>query len=153
MGIYALAFLLASVLTFTPLLASAEMTVVGVALAQDIQDRQPLSEFEPTAYCEMDTEARETMPLVDSSVANRIFFWTKVQSGETGMLRHTWYLNTGTGWQQATEVDLNIVMSPGYRTWSSKRIDPSMHTSEWMIKVTLADDTGRVLCTTKFRVT
>ena len=92
------------------------------------------------------------VPVIDTSMTNRIYFWNRVKTDDRGTLRHTWYMNRDQGWRETAEIDLNYSPSPGYRTWSSKQFDASMHTGEWKVEVTTIDNPDRVLCTARFNV-
>ena len=171
MWIYVIAIALAGGLTLSPQPATAEiagdstsdvtavgsdtgkMTVVGVAMAEDIQGREPVGSVTPSISCEKGKKSQVALPVVNSTTSPRVFFWNRVQSSTAGTLRHTWLMKRDQGgWEPMAKVDLRISQSPGYRTWSSKQFDRSLHLGEWMVQVSKADDTSEVLCLSRFRV-
>jgi len=170
MWIYVIAIALAGGLTLSPQPATAEvagdstsdvtavgsgtgkMTVVGVALAEDIQGREPVGSVNPSISCEKDKKSQVALPVVNATISQRVFFWSRVQSSTAGTLRHIWLMKRDQGWEPMAKVDLRIGQSPGYRTWSSKQLDRSLHLGEWMVQVSKADDPSEVLCLSRFRV-
>jgi hypothetical protein len=149
---YLFAFFLVGLLAFAPQVASAQMSVSEVALAGDVQDRDPINRFDPDAYCEKDQSQQATLPVIDSSVNSEVYVWTRIQSGDDGVLRHTWFMNEDNNWKEVAAIDLNVYTSPGFRTWSSKQLVPSLHIGEWMVEVSAGDDLSQVLCIMRFRV-
>ena len=169
MLIYVIAIALAGGLTLSPQPASGEtgdtsssnanmqsssqnMTVVGVALADNIQDREPVGSVSPSISCEKDGQSQAAIPVVDSSAHSRMFFWNTVKSSADTTLRHIWLMKRDQDWKPMAQVDLNITKSHGYRTWSSKKFDRNWHLGEWKIEVARADQPDVVLCQTNFRV-
>ncbi len=65
-----------------------------------------------------------------------------------GILRHTWY----KGDAEVAEVDLRIGVSPGWRTWSAKRIVPKGHVGNWQVVVLTVGEASEVICVTHFVV-
>ncbi len=152
MRIYTMPFLLAGVLAFTPQVGAAELTVDRVAFAEDVEDREPINALSPSATCESGQGGGSKVPVFDSSSGDTIYFWSKVQTSSSGLLRHTWYMNKDNAWTMAADIELNFVKSPGFRTWSSKTIVPSLHAGNWKVEVSSGDDPDTVLCSAKFRV-
>ena len=132
---------------------SENMTVVEVALAEDIQDREPVGSVNPEVSCEKNGQSQPAaLPVVDSSAHGRMFFWNTVQSNADTTLRHIWLMKRDQNWQPMAEVDLKIGKSHHYRTWSSKKFDRNWHLGEWKIEVAKADHPEEVLCQSSFRV-
>ena len=152
MRIYTMAFLLMGMVAFSFEATYAEMAVVEAVLAGEVQDRDPLGRLEPAVSCEQVQNEGTATPVFDSTSGEKIFFWNKIQVGTAGVLRHTWYRKGDEGWAQSAAVELMLSESPGYRTWSSKQIVPSLHQGEWKVEVSTADPPDQVLCTAKFRV-
>ncbi len=152
MRMLALAFWLVGAITLLPPQAAAEISVIEVALSEEILDQQPRSPAQPSAYCEKDHRGQETLPIIDSSSGKVVYFWSRVKSTRGSVLRHTWFMNTGHGWKQVAQVDLNIFTSPGFRAWSSKEIAPAIHVGEWMVVVSTAEEPNTVHCIVRFRV-
>ncbi len=152
MWIYAMPLFLVGILTFSPQVAGAEVTIDSIELAAEVQDRQPLGSLTPPAFCEKDKSGQSAIPVFDSSSGERVFFWNRLQTSAPGMLRHTWYRSEDNGWAEAADIHLRFVESSAFRTWSSKRMMPSLHTGDWKIEVSTAGEPERVLCTARFRV-
>lgn len=149
---YVIGAMLLALVALSPGSAVAEVTIEGATLAQDIQNREPVGTLASAAACEPSGNGGSDVPVFEASASPRIFFWNRLQTDSTGTLRHTWYINRDQGWREAAEVDLGYVPSAGYRTWSSKQLDPSLHTGEWKVEVTGTEEPDRVLCTVRFRI-
>ena len=145
-----LVFLTSTFLNPSPVLA--EFEVLDVALAVSVKDREPTDRFSPSAYCEKDKNGQPAIPVIDSSIVQQVYFWTRVASTVQGTVRHTWHQQMDTGWEMIADVDLSIFPSSGYRMWSSKKIDSAYHLGEWMIVVSSSSDPAQVLCITRFTV-
>ncbi len=152
MRIYTMPFLLAGALAFTAQVAGAEVTVDRVAFAEKVEDREPINALSPSATCEGGQAAGSTVPVFDSSSGDTIYFWSKVQTSSSGVLRHAWYINKENAWTKTDDIELNFVESSAFRTWSSKTIVPSHHIGNWKVTVSTGDDPDTVLCSAKFRV-
>ena len=137
---------------FNPSLGWAAQDVVAVALAPSIEDRQPVNPFTPPAHCEKDKNGQDSVPVVDVSVMEKIFFWTRISSTTSGSIRHSWHQEIKGRWHNLSEVDLPISRSGGYRTWSSKTILPGNHVGNWMVVVAPSDDPEHILCISRFMV-
>ena len=152
MRIYTMPFVFAGVLAFSAQVASAEVTVDSVAFAEEVEDREPINALSPSATCEGGQAAGSKVPVFDSASGDTIYFWSKVQAGSSGVLRHTWYMNKDNAWTKTADIELNFVESHSFRTWSSKTIVPSLHIGNWKVEVSTGDDPDTVLCSAKFRV-
>jgi len=159
MLIYVIGIALVGGLTLVPQLASAEvenpspeMAVIGVALAGDVKDREPVDRVNPSISCETIEETQGALPIVDSNTNGRVFFWNTVQSTGDTTIRHIWKMKRNQSWQPMAKVDLPIGKSQSYRTWSSKKFDRNRHLGEWRIEVARADQPDQVLCHSSFRV-
>lgn len=152
MWIYAMPLFLVGLLTFSPQVAGAEVTIDSIELAVEVRDREPVSPLTPPAFCDQDKNSQSAIPVFDSSLGDRVFFWNRLQTSGVGVLRHTWYRNDDKGWAEAAGIELRFSKSSAYRTWSSKQIMPSLHTGDWKVEVSTAAEPDRVLCTTRFRV-
>ena len=147
-------FLIFSLLSFLLFSAPvwAEYEVLEVALAHSIQDRQPFEPTTPAVFCEKDKNEQSAIPVVDSSVTEKIFFWTRIASTEDGSIRHAWHQQIDESWEPIAEVDLTIRPSSSYRMWSSKSLLPNLHIGEWMIVVSPSDQPEQILCITRFSI-
>lgn len=152
MWIYLIGSMLIALVAASPRPAVAEVTIEGATLAQDVQNREPVGALTAASACESGANGGADVPVLEASASPRIFFWNRLQTDSAGTLRHTWYINRDQGWRETAEVDLSYVASGGYRTWSSKQLDPSLHAGEWKVEVTGAEEPERVLCTIHFRV-
>ena len=137
---------------FTSTLVWADQDVLGVALAPAIQDRQPVNPFSPPAHCEKDKNGQDSVPIVDVSVMEKIYFWTRISSSTSGTIRHSWHQEIKGRWHNLSEVDLPISPSGSYRTWSSKTILPGIHVGNWMVVVAPSDNPDHILCISRFMV-
>lgn len=141
-----------SLLIILPQPALAELAVVDLALAEAVQDRNPVDPISPPAVCEKDKAPDSAVPVVDSILIPKIFFWTRIASDTEATVLHSWHHKKNDQWVLVAEVDFQIRPSSGYRVWSSKRLDPILHAGEWMIVVAPADRPDHVLCITRFTV-
>lgn len=130
---------------------SGSIEIVEVALARDVVDLVPQNVFDPPGFCG-GTENREDMiPVVHTKTDSKVCLWIKVKSPIEGTLRHTWF-KAGMGWEKMAEVNLKIQKSPGFRTWSSKKIVPGVHNGRWMVVISTASDPEIALCKVDFEV-
>ena len=132
--------------------ALAEMTIVDIALAGEVQERDPLGRLEPPVACPPSNQESQSLPVFDSAEADSLYVWNKVQVASSGVLRHTWYLKRNEEWNESAVVDLPVRASSGYRTWSSKKIVSSLHSGEWKVEMTDLTEPDKVLCTAQFQV-
>ncbi|MEJ2055359.1 MAG: DUF2914 domain-containing protein [Calditrichaceae bacterium] len=96
------------------------------------------------------TAVEDRMPVgADSSFSSdvgQLYCFTKISGAEdTTTISHVWYFNG----EEKAKVELNV-KSKNWRTWSSKRIDPSW-IGEWRVEVVSA--AGDVLSTKAFTIT
>ncbi len=77
-----------------------------------------------------------------------MFAFNRIKSSVAGIVRHTWY----QGDTQVAEVDLRIGVSPGWRTWSSKRIVPKAHVGNWKVVISTVGEASEVICVAHFVV-
>ena len=130
----------------------AEYEVLEVTLARSVQDRHPVESITPPAHCEKDKNGQGSIPVIDSSVTEQVFFWTRIASTEDGTIRHVWHQQIDESWEPIAEVDLTIRPSSSYRMWSSKSLLPNLHIGEWMIVVSPSDQPEQILCITRFSI-
>ena len=148
-------FLLLGLVLLAPQSVLAEtgsIEIIEVALARDVVDREPSGVFDPPGFCGR-TEGREEMvPVIHAKTDTTIYLWVKVESPVAGTLRHSWY-KAGMGWEKMAEINLKIQKSPGFRTWSSKKIIPGVHNGKWMVVISTASDPEIALCKVDFEIT
>lgn len=128
--------------------ASAGQEITDVMFARDVVNMEPIAPFEPGTYCEKNSKPSGPIPVIDSQDERIVFLWTRIKSPGDGLVHHTWYKE---GVQQAV-VDLSLRESPGFRTWSSKNIDPNFHLGRWKVVVSADGDPNDVLCVAHFIV-
>ncbi|WP_447970406.1 DUF2914 domain-containing protein [Nitrospira sp. M1] len=149
-------FLLTLLILGTSLIYSgyawADFEVLDVSLASSIRNREPSTPVLPAAHCEKDKNGQSDLPVVNSLVRRKIFFWTRIASSSEGAIRHTWHQHLENGWETIAEVNLPITPSPGYRMWSSKALHRGNPIGDWMIVVAPSHDPEHVLCITRFSV-
>lgn len=132
--------------------ALGEMTIVDVALAAEVQARDPLGRLEPSPICVQQGQEQTSMPVFNSAGADALYLWNRVQVASSGVLRHTWYVKRDDSWSESAAIDLPVRESSGYRTWSSKKISSDLHRGEWKVEMSDLTEPDKVLCTAKFRV-
>lgn len=162
---------------FTASVAKAAPIIVDVALATDVINQEPSGIFNSLATCSSIDNPPTSIPVIDSSIHRKVFLWTKVSSSETFVLRHAYYkdgveyktqrtitpvmdkifqivdeIKVGLGWKNIADIELQVAKSSGWRTWSSKEIDPVVHRGEWRIQVSPTNDKEDVICVVHFRV-
>ncbi|MBU0987230.1 MAG: DUF2914 domain-containing protein [Proteobacteria bacterium] len=130
---------------------SGNIEIVEVVLARNVVDLEPQGVFEPPAYCGKSGDRENMLPVVHSEIDELVYLWIKVKSPIAETLRHTWY-KAGMGWEKMAEVTLNIQKSPGFRTWSSKKIIPDAHNGKWMVVISAASDPENALCKVDFEI-
>ena len=128
--------------------ASAEQKLIDLLFARDVVNNETVGPFEPGAYCEKEAEPSGPLPVIDSTTERKVFFWNRIESSVTGILRHTWYKDDA----KVAEVDLKIGVSPTWRAWSSKKILPKAHTGKWKVVVSTVGEASEVLCVAHFVV-
>jgi len=130
---------------------SGTIEIVEVVLARDVVDHEPEGVFEPPVFCEKSEDRQNMIPVVDSKNDTKICLWTKVISPVDETLLHTWYKDYA-GWIKMAEVTLKVQKSPGFRTWSSKKIIPGVHNGKWMVVISAASDPEEALCKVQFEI-
>ncbi len=128
--------------------ASAEQRLVDVMFARDVVNREPVGVFEPGAYCDKEAGPSRRVPVLDSETERKVIFFNRIKSSVAGILRHTWY----KGDAQVAELDLKIGVSPGWRTWSSKRIVPKAYVGNWKVVISTVGEASEVICVAHFVV-
>jgi hypothetical protein len=148
-------FLLVSGLLFLSpqyVLAESEaIAIVEVVLARDVVNHEPEGAYEPPAFCETSEDGQNMIPVVDSKNDTKVCLWTKVKSPIDETLLHAWYKDDA-GWVKMAEVTLKVQKSPGFRTWSSKKIIPGVHSGKWMVAISAASDPEDALCKVYFEI-
>ena len=139
-------------LTISPALAQPDFLVEKVALAKEVDNRNPKGIFTPPAYCEKDKNGQAAIPVVQTSQTSQVVFWTKVEATTPGKIRHSWHHQTDGFWTKISEVNIPVRPSSGYRIWSMKSLHPDLHTGEWMIVVAPSNEPNRILCIARFTV-
>ncbi len=127
---------------------SAGQEMVDVIFARDVVNREPVDPFQPGAYCGSGTAPSGSIPVIDSQQENKVYLWNRVKSQGEDVLRHTWYKDG----MEVAMVELDVAESPGWRTWSSKNIDPNFHIGSWKVEVTVASNPSDVICVAQFIV-
>ena len=127
---------------------SSGQEIVDIIFARDVENREPVAPFEPGAHCGGATEPSESIPVINSLEDSRVYLWNRIRSSTQDVLRHRWYKDG----VEVTMVELDLGESSGYRTWSSKNIDPNFHRGNWRVEVTTASDPNSVLCVAHFVV-
>ncbi len=135
-----------------PVRAQADFVVQKVVFSKSIHNKNPEGIFTPPAYCEKDKNGQASIPVIQASQASEVFLWVKVEANVTGKLRHSWHFQTEGTWTKVSEVNLSVRPSPGYRTWSKKRLRPEGHIGDWMVVISPSEEPERVLCITRFSV-
>ncbi len=127
---------------------SAGQEMIDVIFARDVANREPVDPFQPGAYCGSGTTPSGSIPVINSQQENRVYLWNRVKSQGEDVLRHRW-LKDG---MEVAMVELDLAQSPGWRTWSSKNIDPNFHLGSWKVEVTTASNPSNVICIAHFIV-
>ena len=144
--------LIVSLIVFATLIGfpalSSGQEIVDIIFARDVSDKEPVAPFEPGAYCGNQSQPGGQVPVINSQDDRKVFLWNRIKSTAADVLRHRWYKD---GVEVAT-VELELGESPGYRTWSSKNIDPNFHLGNWRVEVSTASNPSNVLCVAHFVV-
>ena len=151
-GLYYCSMVVGLLLLPTPVRAQSDFVVHKVVLSKHIQNRNPEGIFTPPAYCEKDKNGQASIPIIQASQASEVFLWVKVEANITGKIRHSWHFQIEGTWTKVSEVNLSVRPSPGYRTWSKKRLRPKGATGDWMVVISPSKEPERVLCITRFSV-
>ncbi len=127
---------------------SAGQEMIDVIFARDVVNREPIDPFQPGAYCGPESAPSGSIPVIDSQQENKVYLWNRVKSQGEYVIRHRW-LKDGV---EVAMVELDVAESPGWRTWSSKNIDPNFHIGSWKVEVTTASNPSNVICIAHFIV-
>ena len=168
-------------LMFMTLVATAqtvppELRIVDVRLAGNVVDREPQNEFGPKEGCSIEGNPA-SIPVINPNSYPTVYLWTKIDSTSEFVINHTYYkdgnqfrvketitpvldrirravreISIGLGWKRFATVELLIGLSPTWRTWSSKELDPIVHKGEWRVEVKSRGNAEAVLCTVYFVV-
>ena len=128
--------------------ALAEPRMVELMFARDVVQREPVRPFKPGAYCERDAEPAGPIPVVDSRVENRVFFWSLFTRASEGVLRHSWY----KGDVEKYGENIEIGESGWWRSWSGKDIVPKEDAGKWRLVVSTVGENNQVICVVHFLV-
>jgi len=134
-------------LAFSPK-AFADPRMVELMFARDVVLREPVSPFKPGAYCEKEAEPRGPIPVVDSKVENKVFFWSLFTNATEGVLRHSWY-------RESIEIygeNIEIGESGWWRSWSGKDIVAKEDAGRWKLVVSTVGEENHVICVVHFLV-
>ncbi len=144
--------IIVSVIVFAALVGfptlSSGQEIVDIIFARDVEDREPVAPFEPGAHCGEPTEPSGSIPVINSLEDRKVFLWNRIKSSAQDVLRHRWYKDG----VEVAMVELDLGESSGYRTWSSKNIDPNFHIGNWRVEVSTASNPNSVLCVAHFVV-
>lgn len=157
--------------------AEAAPRIVDVALSTNVVNRQPAGVFNPPGSCSTLNNPPSNIPIMDSSVHRKVFLWTKVSASESFVLLHAYFkdgvayqvkrtitpwidkvlqyiedIKVGIGWKNIANVELNVRQSDGWRTWSSKEIDPVVHKGSWRVQVSPTNNANEIICVVYFKV-
>jgi hypothetical protein len=130
---------------------SSSVEIVDAVLARAVVNHTPDGVFEPAAFCGGSQDQDRAVPVVQSINETKVCLWTKVKASTAETLTHTWY-KTGMGWEKMAEVTLHVKKSPGFRTWSCKKIMPNRHSGKWMVVIRRAADPETALCKVDFEI-
>jgi Protein of unknown function (DUF2914) len=132
--------------------------VLEVVLAAGVAEREPSRPFSPPGPCRAWGKAQT--PRIDPVRHPSIVLWTRIKSAAPLDLVHTYYRAASSEgqevvWQEVTAVTLPIGRSPGWRTWSQKRLAGDAErrlAGTWKVDITIAAVPDTVLCTVDFFV-
>jgi hypothetical protein len=152
-----LGFIVGLLLVAYASLASADLSIVDIAFATDVQQREPVAIFDPPGSCASPDSPSAQKPVIDSQQYTKVFLWTTVNAAEAATLQHTWYKaeegsDAHTEWAQVASTELRVGPSHSWRTWSSKTISPDLHKGEWKVHITTTTNPDNVLCEAHFKV-
>ena len=127
-----------------------EPKLLEIALASNIENRNPVRPYSPVVLCEKDKNHDTHLPIVNTKKNNQVVFWNRVMSKSPSTFHHTWHKKTSDGWKRMAHVSLKVRRSSSFRTWSKKTIRPRLHIGEWMIIASTDDTLQNVLCIVRF---
>ncbi len=119
---------------------------VGPASASEIAPGKLVVDVQDAVFC-ADVKDRVPQGVASSfdKAVKKVYFFTRVtKSQKPTTISHVWYWKE----KKMAEVPLDV-RSDNWRTWSSKKIDPSW-TGPWAVKV--LDENGEVVTTKNFDV-
>lgn len=129
--------------------AAADPRLLELMFARDVVLREPVGPFFPGAHCEGNLEPSSPIPVIDSQVENRVFFWSLFTNATDGVLRHSWI-------KDGVEIygeNINIRKSGWWRSWSGKDIASKKDAGRWKVVVSkLGAQADEVLCVVHFMV-
>jgi len=141
-----------SLIVFATLLAfpavSVGQEIVDIIFARDVENMEPIAPFQPGTYCGEQAQTSGSIPVINSQDEQKVYLWNRIKSNAADVLHHRWYKDG----VEVALVELDLGESPGYRTWSSKNIDPNFHIGNWRVEVTTASNPNNVLCIAHFVV-
>jgi len=129
----------------------SSIEIVDVILARGVANQTQEGVFEPPAFCGKPQDQERAVPVVHSKSETKVCLWTRVKASTAETVSHTWY-KAGMGWEKMAEITLNIQKSPGFRTWSCKKIMPNIHSGKWMVVIRRASDPETALCKVDFEI-
>jgi len=145
-------FLLVSLIVVAALVGlpkvSSGQEIVDIIFARDVMNREPVGPFEPGAYCGSQSDPTSPVPVINARDERKVYLWNRIKSSAADVLRHRW-IKDGV---EVAVVELELGPSSGYRTWSSKNIDPNFHIGRWKVEVSTASNPGHILCVAHFIV-
>lgn len=100
-------------------LPSSDIEVVEARICEGINDREPVAPGD-----------------VFPSDISSLFCFSRIKSAENTEIKHIWYFNG----QPVAEIPLSIGVSSGWRTFSSKAIDP-IDKGNWKVEIVTASGT------------
>ncbi len=128
--------------------SSAGQEMVDAIFARDVVNREPVKPFQPGVYCGSGSAPSGSISVIDSQQENRVYLWNRVKSQGEDVIRHRWYKDG----VEVAVVELDVAESPGWRTWSSKNIDPNFHIGSWRVEATAASKPSDLICVAHFIV-
>ena len=160
-----------------PQVAAADPEIIDIAFSTNIHQRNPTGVFNPPGCCTNAGDQPASFPVVDSGIHRRVYLWNKINASDSFVLLHTWYkdgiryqvkrtytpwidkaiqfiekIKIGLGWKKIADVELNVKASKGWRTWSSKEIDPFVHKGLWKVHVSTTTDPNNIICVAYFKI-
>ena len=126
----------------------AEPKMVELMFARDVVMREPVRPFKPGAYCEHETEPAGPIPVVNSQVEDRVFFWSLFTHASEGILRHGWYREDVEIYSE----NIEIGESGWWRSWSGKELVPKQDVGKWKLVISTLGENKQIICVVHFLV-
>lgn len=126
----------------------AEPKMVELMFARDVVSKEPVRPFKPGAYCEPEAEPAGPIPVVNSQVENKVFFWSLFTHASEGVLRHGWYKDDVEIYGENIEIGESV----WWRSWSGKDIIPKEDAGKWKLVVSTLGENKRIICVVHFLV-